>query len=136
MIFTPSDAGRRTALVELATRDDQYTTMVLAGDGEYEPVVQIDTESVEAGQDFLAAGSQYPPNTEVTIVFGDGPNSSVTAVTDADGNFLVRVPVDPNERGGDRTIVVQSDSGAAASAPVEVVEENQTYIGLPGFGLG
>jgi hypothetical protein len=136
VIFTPSDAGRRTALVELATRDDQYTTMVLAGDGEYEPVIQIDSESVEAGQDFLAAGSQYPPNTEVTIVFGDGPNSSVTAVTDADGGFLVKVPVDPNERGGDRTIVVQSDSGAAASVPVEVVEENQTYIGLPGFGLG
>ena len=136
VIFTPSDAGRRTALVELATRDGQYTTMVLAGDGEYEPVILIDTESVEAGRDFLAAGSQYPPNTEVTIVFGDGPNSSVTAVTDADGKFLVRVPVDSNERGGDRTIVVQSDSGAAASAPVEVVEENQTYIGLPGFGLG
>ncbi|MDG1266795.1 MAG: hypothetical protein P8O03_10780, partial [Ilumatobacter sp.] len=70
------------------------------------------------------------------IVFGGGSDSSVTAVTDADGNFLVSVPVDPNERGGDRTIVVQSDSGAAASAPVEVVEENQTYIGLPGFGLG
>ncbi len=69
-------------------------------------------------------------------MFGDGPNSSVTAVTDAEGNFSVTVPVDANERGGDRTIVVQSDSGAAASAPVEVVEENQTYIGLPGFGLG
>ncbi len=136
VIFTPSDAGRRTALVELATRDDQYTTMVLAGDGVYEPVVQIDTESVEAGQAFLATGSQYPPNTEVTIVFGDGPNSSVIAVTDAEGNFSISVPVDPNERGGDRTIVVQSESGAVASAPVEVVEENQTYIGLPGFGLG
>ncbi len=136
IVFTPSDAGRRTALVELATRDDQYTTMVLAGDGEYRPVVAIDSESVEAGEAFTATGSQYPPNTEVTVVFGDGPNSSVTAVTDADGNFSISVPVDPNERGGDRTIVVQSDSGAAASAPVEVVEETQTYIGLPGFGLG
>ena len=136
VIFAPSEAGRRTALVQLATRDDQYTTMVLTGDGEYEPVVMIDAESVEAGQDFLAAGSHYPANTDVTIVFGGGSDSSVTAVTDADGNFLVSVPVDPNERGGDRTIVVQSDSGAAASAPVEVVEENQTYIGLPGFGLG
>ena len=69
-------------------------------------------------------------------MFGDGPNSSITAVTDADGNFFVSVPVDTNERGGDRTIVVQSASGAAASVPVEVVEENQIYIGLPGFGLG
>ena len=134
--FTPSDAGRRTALVELATRDDQYTTMVIAGDGEYEPVVEIGSESVDAGQEFLATGSQYPPNTEVVVVFGDGPNSSVTALTDADGNFSVVVPVDPNERGGDRTIVVQSASGAAASAPVEVVEDHLPYIGLPGFGLG
>jgi hypothetical protein len=134
--FTPSDSGRRTALVEPTTRDDQYTTVVLAGDGEYAPVVEIDTESVAAGNDFVATGSQYPPNTELTIVFGDGPNSSVTTVTDAEGNFSVSVPVDANERGGDRRIVVQSASGAAASAPVEVVEETQTYIGLPGFGLG
>ena len=60
----------------------------------------------------------------------------MTALTDAEGNFSVVVPVDPNERGGDRTIVVQSASGAAASAPVEVVEDHQSYIGLPGFGLG
>jgi hypothetical protein len=134
--FTPSDAGRRTALVELATRDGQYTTMVIAGDGEYQPVVALDTESVEAGEDFLATGSQYPPDTEVIVVFGDGPSSSVTAVTDAEGNFSVLVPVESTERGGDRTIVVQSESGAAASAPVEVVEETQSYVGLPGYGLG
>ena len=134
--FTPSDAGRRTALVELSTRDDQYTTMILAGDGEFAPVLDIATDSVDAGRDFLASGSQYPPNTEVTIVFGDGPNSSVTATTDESGNFAVVVPVDPNERGGNRTVVVQSASGAAATAPVEVVEDEHVVVGLPGFGLG
>jgi hypothetical protein len=134
--FTPSDAGRRTALVELTTRDDQYTTMILAGDGEFAPVLDIDTESVDAGRDFIASGSQYPPNTEVTIVFGDGANSAVTATTDENGSFAVIVPVDSNERGGDRTIVVQSASGAAASAPVEVIEDDGIFVGLPGFGLG
>lgn len=134
--FTPTDAGRRTALVELTTRDDQYTTMILAGDGEFAPVLDIATESVAAGSDFIASGSQYPPDTEVTIVFGDGPNSSVTATTDENGNFAVIVPVDANERGGDRTVVVQSASGAAASAPVEVIEEDQAFVGMPGFGLG
>ncbi len=134
--FTPTDSGRRTALVELATADDQYTTMILAGDGEFAPVLAIDTESVDAGRDFVATGSQYPPNTEVTIVFGDGPTSSVTATTDENGDFAVIVPVDANERGGSRTIVVQSSSGAAASAPVRVVEDEQLGVGLPGFGLG
>ncbi len=134
--FTPTDAGRRTALVELTTRDDQYTTMILAGDGEFAPVLDIATASVDAGRDFVATGAQYPPNTEVTIVFGDGPNSSITATTDELGNFAVTVPVSPNERGGDRTVVVQSASGAAASAPVEVIEDDQAVVGLPGFGLG
>ena len=134
--FTPSDAGRRTALVDLTTREGQYTTVVLAGDGEFEPVVEIDTESVETGRDFIATGSKYPPNTEVTVVFGDGPKSSVTPLTDASGNLVVTVPVAANERGGDRTIVVQSASGAAATAPVEIVEHEQAFVGMPGFGLG
>ncbi len=135
--FTPTDAGRRTALVQLATRSGQYTTMLVSGDGEYEPVVTIDTDSVEAGADLFASGSQYPPNTELTVVFGDEPNSSISVVTDETGSFAVLVPVDQNERGGERTIVVQSSSGAAASAPVEVVPvDDQAYIGLPGFGLG
>lgn len=134
--FTPSGAGRRTALLELATRDDQYTTMVIAGDGEYEPILEIASESVEAGRDFLATGDQYPANTEVTVVFGDGPNSSVTTTTDENGSFEVVVPVSANERGGDRTIVVQSSSGAVASAPVEVIEDDHAFVGMPGFGLG
>jgi len=132
----PSDSGRRTALVELATRDAQYTTMILAGDGEFAPVLDIAAESVDAGQEFIASGRQYPPNTEVTIVFGDGANSSVTATTDENGHFAVIVPVDQAERGGDRTVVVQSASGAAASAPVEVIEDETIFVGLPGFGLG
>lgn len=134
--FKPSDAGRRTALVELTTIDDQYTTVLLAGDGEYAPVVEIDAESVEVGRDFVATGTKYPPNTEVTVVFGDGPNSSVTTVTDDAGNFVVTVEVDANERGGDRTIVGQSASGAAATAPVEIVADDQAFVGMPGFGLG
>ncbi len=134
--FTPTDAGRRTALVELSTRDGQYTTMVLGGDGEFAPVLEIASDSVDAGRDFIATGAQYPPNTEVTIVFGDGSDSSVTTTTDENGDFAVIVPVKSDERGGDRTVVVQSASGAVASAAVEVIEDEQVAVGLPGFGLG
>lgn len=134
--FTPADAGRRTALLELGTVSGQYTTAIIAGDGKYAPLVELDTAEVEAGREFLATGSQYPANTEVTVVFGDGPNSSVTAVTDDEGNFAVNVPVSSTERGGNRRIVVQTASGAAASTPVKVIESDQSFVGLPGFGLG
>ena len=75
--FVPSDAGRRTALLELGTVDGQYTTVVMAGDGEFEPDVLLAADSVDAGDDVVATGSRYPANTEVTVVFGDGPSSSV-----------------------------------------------------------
>ncbi|WP_420452449.1 choice-of-anchor D domain-containing protein [Ilumatobacter sp.] len=136
LTFRPSDEGRRTALVEIGTGDDQYTTMVVAGDGEFAPVVEIDAVEVDAGGEFVATGARYPPNTEVVIVFGDGPGSSVSVTTDADGSFTASIPVDPNERGGERRIVVQTTSGAAATAPVEVVEDDRVPVGIPGFGLG
>ena len=134
--FTPSDQGRRTALVELTTRDGQYTTMVIAGDGEFAPEVHVDALEVRAGGDLVARGSQYPPSTEVVVVFGDGPGASITTTTDETGAFEVVVPVDLAERGGERRLVVQSTSGAAAAADVEVVPDDPVPVGLPGFGLG
>lgn len=136
VVFIPTDAGRRTALLELTTTSGQMTTAIIAGDGEFAPVVELDVAEIEVGREFIARGSQYPANTEVTVVFGDGPSSAVTAVTDEGGNFSVPVPVATTERGGSRTIVVQTTSGAAASAPVEVIEADQQWVGMPGFGLG
>lgn len=136
VVFIPTDAGRRTALLELETTSGQVTTAIIGGDGEFAPVVELDVSEIQVGREFIATGSQYPANTEVTVVFGDGPNSSVTAVTDDGGNFSIPVPVATTERGGSRTIVVQTTTGAAASAPVEVIEAGQQWIGMPGFGLG
>lgn len=136
VVFLPTDAGRRTALLELETTSGQVTTAIVAGDGEFAPVVELDVSEIQVGREFIATGSQYPANTEVTVVFGDGPNSSVTAVTDDGGNFSIPVPVSTTERGGSRTIVVQTTTGAAASVPVEVIEADQQWIGMPGFGLG
>jgi hypothetical protein len=136
VVFIPTDAGRRTALLEVSTRSGQVTTAVVAGDARFAPEVEIDVTSVEAGREFVASGRRYPANTEVTVVFGDGPSDVVRAMTDEGGTFSVPVPVSPTERGGERTVVVQTSSGAAASAPVEVIETTQQWIGVPGFGLG
>lgn len=136
VVFIPTDAGRRTALLEVGTRSGQITTAVVAGDARFAPTVELDVSSVEAGREFVATGSRYPANTEITVVFGDGPSDVVTAMTDEAGNFTVPVPVASTERGGERTIVIQTSTGAAASAPVEVIETSQQWVGVPGFGLG
>ncbi len=134
--FSPLDTGRRSALVEIATPEGAYTSMVIAGDGRYAPVVALSTTEVAAGRLFLAGGENYPPNTELTIVFGDGSGDAVTATTDEQGGFFVAVPVSPNERGGDHTVVVQSPEGVTATAPVTVIEQSTAMVGMPGFGLG
>jgi phosphatidate phosphatase APP1 len=72
----------------------------------------------------------------LSVVFADGSGERVTVVTDAEGGFLVEVPVAPGERGGEREIVVQSPDGTAASTAVEVIEQYGSMIGMPGFGLG
>ncbi len=136
--FTPTAPGRRTALVEIATPEGAYTSMVIAGDATYAPEIVLSTSEVSAGREFVAAGTRYPPNTDVTVVFGDGVGDSVTVTTDDNGAFFVAVPVAPNERGGDRTIVVQTPGATAtAVAEVKVIEESTALmIGMPGFGLG
>ena len=134
--FSPTAAGRRTALVEIVSPSGQYTTMVTAGDAQYAPQLLLTGDELEAGSAFIAGGSGYPPNTELSVVFGDGTGEVVTTTTNGDGGFLIEVPIASNERGGDRTIVVQATDGTVASTPVDVIPEQNLMIGLPGFGLG
>lgn len=134
--FTPAGAGRRTAVVEVATPSGQYTSVVLAGDAAYRPEVMLLTNEVTAGRELAAAGRGYPANSEVTIVLGDGAGRAITTTTDDNGEFLLWVPVPPTEQGGPTNLVVQSGSEAVAAQPIEVIAEPQQYVGLPGFGLG
>ena len=93
---------------------------------------------VLAGEPFLLAGSAYPAGTPLVITYADGQGQpiEIEMVTNENGDFFVSVPVDPNEFGGDRQIVVQSSEGVGAVAQVDVVAEADQHIGLPGFGLG
>lgn len=134
--FRPAGAGRRTAVVVVSTPTGQTTSVVVSGDGVYRPTLEVLDDEVIAGEEMLVAGTGYPPNTTVTIVFGDRPSDTVTADTNAEGGFLLFVPVASDEIGGSRSLVVQSAAGVAATAPVEVVANDVPMIGLPGFGLG
>jgi hypothetical protein len=134
--FTPTASGRRTALVRIFTPTGQYTTMVAAGDGRYTPQFQLGATEVRAGTDILAGGSGFPPNTPVSILFGDGAENLVTTTTGFDGGLLVWVPMPAGEPGGDRTVVAQAADGTVESTTVEVIPADPAPLGLPGFGYG
>ena len=134
--FTPSEAGRRTVLIDASTPQGQSTSVILAGDGVFEPELVTLENTVRAGEEFVLGGSDYPANTELVVVFGDGPGDKVNVTTNDGGGFIALIPVQPNASGGDRQVVVQSAQGVAAVAPIEVIEDDTMYIGVPGFGLG
>lgn len=136
--FVPSDSGRRTALVEVFTPQGQSTSVIIAGDAVFAPELATFEPEVRAGDPFVLAGADYPANTTLIVTYADGQGQpiDVEVITNEDGAFFVSVPVDPNERGGAREIVVQSPDGVAAVIPIEVIPETEQHIGLPGFGLG
>lgn len=134
--FAPRDSGHRTALIEVSTPLGQFTSVILSGEGAFAPELITLEPAVQAGEEFVLGGQDYPADTELTIVFGDGATDAINVTTNRQGGFIAIVPVASNERGGDREIVVQSPSGVAASTPIEVVEDDAQHIGLPGFGLG
>ena len=136
--FTPTDNGRRTAYVEVFTPQGQSTSVIIAGDAVFAPVLATFEPEVRAGEPFVLAGSDYPAATPLVVTYADGQGQpiQVEVITNENGDFFVSVPVDPNEVGGNRQIVVQSPEGVGAATPIKVVAETEQHIGLPGFGLG
>lgn len=136
VMFTPGEAGRRTVLIRVFTPLGQSSSVILAGDGVFEPELVTLESAVHAGEEFVLGGSGYPANTELVVVFGDEPGDKVVVTTNDDGGFISLIPVQPNAPGGDRQVVAQSPQGVAAVATIEVIEDDMMYIGVPGFGLG
>lgn len=136
LTFTPTASGHRQALLVVATTTGSYTSLVAAGDGYFAARLNIDPLEAEAGDEFLAGGSGFPPDTPVTVFFDDAPKNVTTATTNEAGEFIVAVPVDVNERGGPRTVVAQATDGTAAAAVIDIVELPGGVAGQPGFGLG
>ncbi len=134
--FTPTGAGRRTAVVRLTTPAGQYTTMVIAGDGAYEPSLEFQTGQVIAGDSMVLIGHGYAPDTAVSILFGDASGAPFAGRTTTMGDLLIIVPVPVDGRSGVRTVVVQGADGSVASAPITIIPVDTGAVGMPGFGLG
>lgn len=140
--FTPTGAGRRTAVVRVSTPAGQYTTMVLAGDGHFSPTLELPTGEIRAGDDVTVLGHAFPPNGDVAIVWGDAAGETTVATANAYGELSAVIRVAPNDRGGIHRIVGVAVSptatidGSVATGTISVVPgAADDAVGLPGFGL-
>jgi Tol biopolymer transport system component len=136
LVFSPTEPGRRTALVEIRTEDETYATILVAGEGVYTPEIILTSTAVAAGDRAYVGGSGYPANTELTVRFADGPSTVIRTLTNEDGWFLTELPVPRDELVGPRQLVIESGTGVVGTIEIEILENPHQMVGMPGFGLG
>lgn len=135
--FTPTGPGYRSALLRITARTGQYTSAVLGSYARYEPVIDTELETAQPGEEFGFGGNGFPPNSPVTIGFGDGEEPFATVQTTESGTFLARLTMPGRLRMGERVLVAAAPDGAVASTTVEIVPRaSRSVVGLPGYGTG
>ena len=127
--FTPTDAGSRTASVNIGSSVNEYTSMLISGTGVYTPSL-VAPSSATPGRDIVVGGSGYPADTPIAIGWSDGSGTMLDAQTDALGNFIATFPVALSQRAGATTLVAQVPNGPSASIAIEV-ERSRRRSGAP-----
>jgi hypothetical protein len=82
--------------------------MTVDGSAKYAPTLEATATDVQAGGQIGLGGSGFAPKSTVTLLWADGAGGTTTVQTDANGHFLMIMPVAANERPGDRTLVAQT----------------------------
>ena len=121
VIFSPTGSGRRTANVVAVTEGGVYATILVSGDAHYEPKMAASNTIIIPGSRVTLTGIGFAPNVPVTVSWGDGNGSTMTAMTTGYGTLDVQLVVRSTERAGNRTLVAQTADGQAAVAEVLVV---------------
>ena len=121
VVFTPTAAGRRAAIVKITTDDGAYTTAIVSGDGHYEPKVATSASTTVAGSRVQVTGAGYAPGVTVTVAWADGHGRTATAVTDETGMFTVEFVVLPTDRPGPRQLVASAGTDQVAVADMLVI---------------
>ena len=136
VVFSPTESGSRSALVEVRTTDDAYATFLVGGDGVFDPTIALSAPSVVVGDTVTLGGNGYPADTQLTVRFEDRTAVFGRATTNELGGFLITLTVPLTERAGPRVVVVESTHGVVGTVDVEVLATSDQLIGMPGFGLG
>ncbi len=119
--FAPIASGRRTARVVATTDKGAYTTMLVSGEGRWNPTLSMSTDAVVAPSKLAVKGSGFSPYTAVTVGWADGSGRSVVTISDPYGTIQAELVVRPGQRSGPRTVVAQTADGQTATADVDVV---------------
>jgi len=128
VVFAPTGSGRRTAHVVATTDKGSYTTMLVSGDGRWEPTLSASSSTVVAPSKLKVEGSGFSPFTAVTVGWADGSGRSVVTISDPYGTISVELVVRPGQRGGQRTVVAQTADGQTGTVDVDVVMPRSTPI--------
>jgi len=115
--FRPTAAGRRTATLSFSTVAGQYTSVLLAGVGVYQPEL-IAAGTAEPGFFLPLGGSGFPANSEVLLSWSDGQGWTELVTADDTGFFLANLLVSRNQRPGEATLVARTADGVTASTTV------------------
>ena len=118
VVFTPKEAGHRSATVVIGTDTGQYTSVLVDGDSHYTPTISAAATDVVAGDEIGIGGAGFGPNTTITLLWADGAGQRTTVQTDKAGSFLFSMPVAGNERPGDRMLVAQTPGTGTDPASV------------------
>ncbi|MBK5333796.1 MAG: choice-of-anchor D domain-containing protein, partial [Ilumatobacteraceae bacterium] len=119
VVFTPKEAGHRSATILVGTDTGQYTSVLVDGDSHYTPTIQAAANDVVAGNEIGVGGAGFAPNATITLLWADGAGARTTVLADKSGNFLISMNVASNERSGDRLLVAQTPG--TGSDPASVV---------------
>jgi WD40-like Beta Propeller Repeat len=130
--FKPSDAGRRTATISFTTSVGQYTSVLVSGEGYYEPKL-YPSPSVKPGELLGMFGGGFPAKTAVVIGWSDGSGAITMAITDATGGFPATLQIPNGFRPGTHTLVAQVINGPRASASVEIERMPRRSVSSPTF---
>lgn len=128
--FTPTAAGYRTAVVNVTTTTGQYTSVLVTGDGQYQPAIAVGADLILVGRSVEVSGSGFPAGATLVLSWSDDPGHATTVVADETGAFVTSFPVSPVERGGNRQLVAQAPD-AVASVDVEVARTTGGHAGRP-----
>lgn len=134
--FRPTTDHRRTSAVVVSTTTGEYTAVVVAGAGRFEPAILVPEPRVHVGGSLGLAIGGFPAEVDVTVSFGDRGRPLATVRTDAEGRALVRFDVSRRERGGQRRLVASSVGGVQVDTVVELVRPPSVTFGIPGTGYG
>ena len=121
VVFSPTAAGRRTANVVAGTGAGAYATILVSGDGRYDPKLAVSKPTIIAGSRALVMGTGFAPDAQVTVSWADGNGWPLAVTADPTGSFQVTLVVRPTDRPGARSLVAQTIDGQVVAADVLVV---------------